>query len=127
MVEFTSSKPKPQEGVLLWLAKIVAGLAIIIVLSIHFVINHIVAPNGLLDYSDVLKYYSNPIIPVMEIFFLIIVVGHSLLGLRGILLDLNPSNKIRSIADCLFVIVGGVACVYGIWLVLVVIQAGKGV
>jgi succinate dehydrogenase hydrophobic anchor subunit len=113
------SAPKHNEGVWLWLYKIIAGLLVIVVLGIHFVINHAVAPGGLLSYEDVIQYYKTPIIPIMEGFFLVIVVTHSLLGLRGILLDLNPVQRIRQAIDWLFILFGAAAIGYGIWLLVV--------
>ena len=89
----TPSVPKPREGAWLWLYKIVAGLFIVVLLGVHFIVNHLVAPEGLLSYNDVVRYYTNPIVPVMEIAFLIFVISHALVGLRSILLDLNPSDK----------------------------------
>lgn len=119
-MNFNLSRPKHNEGVWLWLIKIIAGLLVIVVLGIHFVINHAVAPGGLLDYDDVVRYYKVPIVPIMEIFFLVVVVAHCLLGLRSILLDLNPAHRIRRIADAIFLLVGTSAVVYGTWLVIVV-------
>lgn len=113
------SRPKHNEGVWLWLLKIIAGLLVIVVLGIHFVINHAVAPGGLLTYEDVIRYYKVPIVPIMEIFFLIVVVVHAILGFRGIVLDLNPGQKIRRVMDWIFVIAGVIAVVYGSWLVIV--------
>ena len=113
------SRPKSNEGVGLWLIKIAAGLLVLIVLGIHFVINHVVAPGGLLTYEDVINYYNVPIVPVMEIVFLIVLVTHSLLGLRSIILDLSPMQKISRIVDYLFLAVGTIAIIYGAWLVIV--------
>jgi succinate dehydrogenase hydrophobic anchor subunit len=70
-------KPKLREGTWLWLLKIVGGLLIVIVLGIHFVVNHLVAPGGLLTYADVISYYKNPLIPIMEVGFLVLAIGHS--------------------------------------------------
>jgi succinate dehydrogenase hydrophobic anchor subunit len=114
-----TSQPKRNEGVWLWLAKIIAGLMVIVVLGIHFVINHAVAPGGLLTYQDVIQYYKTPIVPVMEIFFLIVVIVHSLLGLRSIILDLNPIQAIRRTVDAGLVLLGAGGIVYGAWLVIV--------
>ena len=86
------SSPKRYEGAGRWLLKIITGLFVVVFLGIHFIVNHLIAPEGLLTYSDVVKYYQNPIIVIMEISFLIVVVVHSFLGLRAILLDLNPSR-----------------------------------
>ena len=118
MIENFSS-PKHNEGIWVWLYKIVAGLLVIVVLGIHFVINHSVAPGGLLSYEDVIRYYKIPIIPIMEGFFLVIVVSHALLGLRGIVLDLNPSQGVRRVLDWIFVGFGAAAIAYGIWLLVV--------
>ncbi|GAP14654.1 succinate dehydrogenase, hydrophobic anchor subunit [Longilinea arvoryzae] len=119
-----SSNGKSQEGAWLWLLKIVAGLVIILVLGIHFWVNHLLAPNGLLNYTDVLAYYQNPIIPAMEIVFLVFVVAHALLGIRSILLDLNPSWQVLRWINVLLLIIGVAAIAYGTWLVLFI--AAKG-
>jgi succinate dehydrogenase / fumarate reductase membrane anchor subunit len=116
------SRPKHNEGVWLWLAKIIGGLLVIVVLGIHFVINHAVAPGGLLTYADVIRYYKVPIVPIMEGFFLVVVVSHSLLGLRGILLDMNPTQLLRRIIDWVLFIAGSAAIIYGIWLLIVLAQ-----
>jgi succinate dehydrogenase hydrophobic anchor subunit len=114
-----TSKPKNNEGIWLWLLKIIAGLFVIILLGIHFVINHAVAPGGLLTYQDVINYYHVPIVPVMEFVFLLVVITHALLGLRSIILDLNPIPKIRRILDGVLLVLGTVGLVYGTWLLIV--------
>ena len=118
-----SSKPKLREGVWLWLLKIVGGLLVFVVLGIHFVVNHLVAPGGLLSYQDVINYYKVPIVPIMEIGFLVFVVSHCLMGLRSILLDLNPSDRLLNWIDGILVVGGVGACVYGAW--LVILLAGR--
>lgn len=118
----TPSIQKPREGTLLWLFKIFAGLLIVVLLGVHFVVNHLVAPEGLLSYADVVRYYDNPVIPIMEIFFLVFVIAHALVGLRSILLDLNPSDRVLRVLDGLFWLVGVVSSAYGIWLVWVIVQ-----
>lgn len=122
---YTTTK-KPQESTFLWLTKIIAGLVIVIILGIHFWVNHLVAPGGLLSYSDVLAYYQNPIVPIMEVFFLIFVVAHALLGLRSILLDLNPGKKLLPWINIGFILIGIIAITYGTWLVFFVVAKGSG-
>ncbi len=123
MVE-RSSVPKSHEGAWLWLYKLVAGGMIVILLGVHFVVNHLVAPEGLLTYNDVLRYYTNPIVPVMEVFFLIFVISHALIGLRSIILDLNPTIKLLRTVDTVFIVAGVAFTIYGIWLVVVIVQRG---
>lgn len=118
----TPSIPKPRESVLLWMYKIIAGFVIVALLGLHFIVNHLVAPNGLLTYQEVVNYYKNPLIPVLEIGFLTIVISHALVGLRGILLDLKPSDQLLKIIDILLWLVGVSFTVYGIWLIIVIAQ-----
>ena len=114
----TPSIPKKREGTWLWLYKIAAGLLIVVLLGVHFVVNHLVAPTGLLTYNDVIRYYKTPIVPIMEIAFLVFVVSHALVGLRSILLDLNPSNQVLKVFDIFFLLLGSGSIIYGIWLVI---------
>jgi succinate dehydrogenase / fumarate reductase, membrane anchor subunit len=115
-----ASLPKSGENTWLWLIKIVTGPLLVVLLLVHFIVNHFIGENGLLTYADVIAYYKNPLIPVMEICFLAAVVTHSLSGLRGIFLDLNPSRSLLKAVDWLLVIVGIVAVVYGAWLALTI-------
>ena len=55
-----------------------------------------------------------------------IVVTHSLIGLRGIVLDLNPSLKLVKFLDIFLVVLGSAAILYGIWLMQVIVAQGKG-
>ena len=113
------SAPKAGEGFWLWLIKLATGVLIVVLLLVHFIVNHL-AQQGLLGYADVIAYYSNPGIVVMEITFLAVVVSHTLIGLRGIILDLNPPAKLMGIIDWVLVLVGIGAVVYGISLALVI-------
>lgn len=112
------------ENTWLWLLKILTGIFLIVLLGIHLVVNHFVSENGLLTYADVVAYYQNPIIPIMEICFLAAVVAHSLIGLRGIILDLNPSRSLLKIIDVVLVLGGVSVVIYGIWLVTVIVSRG---
>lgn len=110
---------RASERAWLWLAKIVTGVMIFVLLIIHLVVNHLVAQGGLLTYNDVLTYYANPIIPAMEAVFLVFVVSHALLGVRGIVLDLNPPPRLVRALDIGLIIFGSTAIVYGLWLLIV--------
>lgn len=118
------SVPRSSENTWLWMLKSMTGILLVVLLGIHLVVNHFIGEGGLLTYADVVAYYQNPIIPIMEICFLAAVVSHSLIGLRGIVLDLNPSRKILKVFDVILVIGGLSAVAYGIWLVLVIVSKG---
>ena len=119
-----SLSPKRLEGSGRLLLKIFKGLLIVVFLGVHFVVNHLVAPDGLLTYADVVAYFQNSFIVVMEISFLILAVVHSFLGLRSILLDLDPSPTILRMANFVLVVMGAAAVIYGTWLALTI--AGRG-
>jgi succinate dehydrogenase / fumarate reductase membrane anchor subunit len=107
---------RPREGAWLWLAKVLTGVLVFALLIIHLVVNHLVAAGGLLSYADVLAYYAHPIVPLMEGTFLILVVTHALLGVRGIVLDMSPAPAIMRWVDVLLCGAGALATGYGLWL-----------
>lgn len=118
------SAPRAGETMWLWLVKMITGPILVVLLLIHFVVNHFIAETGLLTYADVVAYYRNPIVPAMEILFLVTVVTHALIGLRGILLDLNPARRLLKVMDWGLVLTGIAAIAYGIWLALVIVSKG---
>jgi len=118
--------PKSREGAWLWFIKVITGLLLIVILFIHLIVNHFVATNGLLSYADVVRYYQHPIIPIMEIGLVAFAVSHSLIGLRGIILDLKPTQAVINVINWLFTIIGVAAVIYGIWLILTIISKGAG-
>lgn len=120
------SGPRPGETTWIWLIKIVTGPLLILVLILHLIVNHYIGstPTGLMTYTDIVHYYQNPIIPAIEILFLITVVTHSLIGLRGIILDMNPSRQVLSAVTWLFSLLGVFSVVYGIWLALTIAARG---
>jgi succinate dehydrogenase hydrophobic anchor subunit len=120
------TQSRTAESAWLWLAKLVTGAAILAILIIHLIVNHLVAAGGLLTYADVLAYYANPIIPVMEAFFLIFVISHALLGVRSIVLDLGPAAHTRWWLDRALVVVGASAISYGLWLLVVLAERARG-
>jgi succinate dehydrogenase / fumarate reductase membrane anchor subunit len=119
-----SDTRKSGENTWLWLIKIVTGPLLLILIAIHLIVNHFISDTGLLTYADVVAYYRNPIIPIMEIAFLVSVVTHSLSGLRGIVLDLKPSRALLKIMDWVLVLFGISAVSYGTWLAITIASKG---
>ena len=110
------SQPKSGETTWLWLFKIVTGVLVVVFLGIHFIVQHLVNPDGLLTFQQVVQWVSNPWVALMEGTFLVLAVFHALLGVRSVLLDLQPSQGIIRVIDVTFSIVGVLAIIYGIWL-----------
>lgn len=120
------SAPKSGENSGLWLLKLVTGPLIFVLIIIHFIVNHLVGETGLLTYSQVVEYYQVWVVPIMEGLFLALVVVHSLLGLRSVILDLRPSKGLVTVMNWVFLVFGLVVFIYGIWLIRVITQVGMG-
>ena len=120
------TKPRPGETTWLWLVKIVTGPLLVLVLILHFTVNHYLGSlsSGLMTYDDIIKYFQNPIIPAIEILFLVTVVTHCLIGLRGIVIDMNPSRPVLQIVTWVMIVLGVASVVYGIWLALTIASKG---
>ena len=122
-----SSGRRPSENTWIWLIKIVTGPLLVLLIGLHFAVNHYMGSmsSGLMTYDDIIAYYQNPIIPIIEIVFLATVVTHCLIGLRGIVLDMNPSRSVLKIVTWLMVILGVFSVGYGIWLAFAIASQGS--
>lgn len=114
------TRPTDMEKGWLWFIKQISGVLVFLLIIVHIIVNHLVAETGLLSYTDVVKYFANPWIAIMESSFLILVIGHSLLGLRSVVLDFNPSSAFTKIMDPILVLIAIIASGYGIWLTITV-------
>ncbi|MGE5252019.1 MAG: hypothetical protein ACM3QS_17580 [Bacteroidota bacterium] len=119
------SGPRPGESTWTWLIKIVTGPLLVLVLGLHLVANHYLGTlaSGLKSRADVIQYFHNPWIVGIEILFLVTVVTHSLIGLHGILLDLNPSRAFLTAVTWFHVLLGAAAVVYGLWLTFAIVAS----
>ncbi len=120
------SSPRTGDTTWLWLIKIVTGPLLLVLLILHLTVNHYLgsSSSGLMTYDDIIRYFQNPIIPAIEILFLITVVTHSLIGLRGIVLDMNPSRPVLSAVTWLLSLLGVASVIYGVWLALTIASIG---
>ena len=121
------SAPRPGENTWIWLIKIATGPLLVLVIGLHFAVNHYLGSmsSGLMTYDDIIAYYQNPIVPIIEIVFLVTVVTHCLIGLRGIILDMNPSRSVLKIVTWLMVILGVFSVGYGVWLAFAIASQGS--
>jgi succinate dehydrogenase / fumarate reductase membrane anchor subunit len=105
-----------------WMVQAVSGLALVLLLGLHWIVQHYLASGGLRNLVDVATYLKQPVALVLEIGFLIVVSGHALLGVRAILLDLGPKPELQRSLDISLWIVGIFTVLYGVQLVLQIIQ-----
>jgi succinate dehydrogenase / fumarate reductase membrane anchor subunit len=114
----TPSQPEDSGGGLLWLLQALSGALLILVLGLHMFAHHFVVEGGLRTYADVLAYISDPLVFVIELIFLLVVTIHAMLGLRAIIIDLEPGKGLLQVTNIGLSILGVLILAYGIWLAL---------
>jgi succinate dehydrogenase hydrophobic anchor subunit len=102
-----------------WIATTLTGVALLILLGVHMVANHFVVESvgGLRSYRQVLEYIRHPVILATESVFLLVVTVHAVLGVRGVMLDLDPSPRARRWIDAGLIALGVVTLAYGFFLI----------
>jgi succinate dehydrogenase hydrophobic anchor subunit len=101
------------------MATTLTGVALLILLGVHMVANHFVVESvgGLRSYRQVLDYIRHPVILATESVFLLVVTVHAMLGVRGVILDLDPSPRARRWIDAGLIALGVLTLAYGYFLV----------
>jgi succinate dehydrogenase hydrophobic anchor subunit len=102
-----------------------SGMALVALATMHIVAQHFVVhqKGGLRTYGEVLSYIANPVIFVLEAGFLLAVTIHAMLGIRGILHDLDLSPRAARRLDATLWVVGTGTVAYG--MVLLVTLAAR--
>ena len=122
-VSFDTTRTRTRAGTL-WLVKAVSGVLLIGFLGLHLVAQHFLVEGGLRSYGDVVAYLRQPLALVAEIGLLASVIVHAALGIRAILVELLPGDRLLRRASW---IIGGIAFAafgYGIGLTAMVVSAG---
>jgi len=96
------------------------GMALVVLATMHIVAQHFIVhqKGGLRTYAEVLSYIGNPVIFVLEAAFLIAVTIHAMLGIRGVLGDVDMSPKARGRIDRGLWVLGTVTVGYGMALLI---------
>lgn len=98
-----------------WGWQAVSGLVLLVVLSVHLIVNHFAA-GGLLTYQQIVAYLSNPWVLGLEIVFLVTVTFHALAGIRSLVLDTGISQAKARQVTAVLVVLGIAMIAYGLWL-----------
>ena len=103
-----------------------SGMALLLLATMHIVAQHFIVhqTGGLRTYAEVLTYIANPIIFVLAAAFLVAVTIHAMLGVRGVLGDLDPRPETHRRIDRWLWVVGTATIGYG--MALLVILAARG-
>ena len=102
-----------------WRLTTLTGVALLGLLLVHMIGHHFVVGEvgGLRNYDQVLDYIAHPVIFTIESFFLLFVTVHAMLGLRSVLLDLDPAPRLRRAIDVGAVVLGLATLAYGYFLI----------
>lgn len=97
-----------------------SGMALVGLAGLHIIAQHFVVRQrgGLRTYGEVLSYIANPVIFVLETGFLFAVTIHAMLGIRGILHDLDLSHRAQRRLDLGLWVVGTMTVAYGMALLI---------
>jgi succinate dehydrogenase / fumarate reductase membrane anchor subunit len=105
-----------------WLWQALTGVLVVLLLGLHMVAQHFVAPEGLRNYQEVLAYIRNPVVIVLELIFLVVVTYHALLGIRAIFADLRLSRRAHDTINVILTVAGVLAVMYGCYLTYVLVS-----
>ena len=103
-----------------WLAQVVSGALLLVLVTVHMIANHFIVQGGLRTYAQVAAYVGNPLILAIEVAFLVLVTWHAMLGLHAVLLDLGLRGRPARIAARLLTGLGIATVTYGLWLLATV-------
>jgi|SRR6516162_2088750 succinate dehydrogenase hydrophobic anchor subunit len=105
-----------------WHWQIFTGIALVLLLGLHFIANHFIAAGGIRDFADVVSYLRNPIALVLEVLFLVSVATHAMLGMRAIVIDFGISSPAEERLSQVLTVIGVLTVGYGLWLTWVIIH-----
>jgi succinate dehydrogenase hydrophobic anchor subunit len=97
-----------------------SGMALLVLATLHIIAQHFIVDQkaGLRTYGEVLSYISNPVIFVLEAGFLVAVTIHAMLGIRGVLHDLDLGSRSARRLDVVLWVLGTLTVTYGLGLLI---------
>jgi succinate dehydrogenase hydrophobic anchor subunit len=106
-------RPRPTFA---WLAQVVSGVLLLVLLTVHMVAQHLVAAGGLRTYDQVVAWIRNPVVFAVEALLLVCVTWHAIAGVHGVLLDLGLRGRAERIVARLLGDLALATILYGLWL-----------
>jgi succinate dehydrogenase hydrophobic anchor subunit len=106
-------RPRPTFA---WLAQVVSGVLLLVLLTMHMVAQHFVVSGGLRTYDQVTDWIRNPVVFAVEALLLVCVTWHGIAGVHAILLDLGLRGRAEHITARVLLDLAVVTILYGLWL-----------
>jgi len=83
-------RPRPTVA---WMAQVVSGVLLLVLMTVHMVAQHFVVEGGLRTYQDVVAWIRNPVVFAVEALLLLTATWHGLAGVHAVLLDLGLRGR----------------------------------
>jgi len=96
-----------------WFLQAGLGILLILLLGVHLIANHLIAPQGLRSYEEVIRYFKVPGIAWMEMLLLVVVTAHCLLGIYTIVLDLGLASSLKAFCKWMLILACVLTILYG--------------
>ena len=103
--------------------QMISGAALLLLLALHLVAQHLVVPTGLRATDDVITGLRSPVMLAMEVAVLAFIAYHALLGVRVVLFDIGFSIRTEARIERLLSIAWIVTVVYGVALFAAILNA----
>jgi succinate dehydrogenase hydrophobic anchor subunit len=105
-------RPRPTFA---WLAQVVSGVLLLVLLTVHMVAQHFVVSGGLRTYDQVIAWISNPVVFVVEALLLVCVTWHGIAGVHAVLLDLGLRGRAERMVARVLLGLAVATVLYGLW------------
>ena len=106
-------RPRPTFA---WLAQVVSGVLLLVLLTVHMVAQHFLVEGGLRTYDQVIAWIRNPLVFAVEALLLVCVTWHGVAGVHAVLLDLGLRGRTERIVARILGDVMVATILYGLWL-----------
>jgi succinate dehydrogenase hydrophobic anchor subunit len=106
-------RPRPTFA---WLAQVVSGVLLLVLLTVHMIAQHLVVSGGLRTYDQVIAWLRNPVVFAVEALLLVCVTWHGIAGVHAVLLDLGLRGRTERIVARILGDVAVATVLYGLWL-----------
>jgi succinate dehydrogenase membrane anchor subunit len=109
-------RPRPTFA---WMAQVVTGVLLLVLLTVHMVAQHFVVEGGLRTYDQVITWLRNPVVFTVEALLLVCVTWHGIAGVHAVLLDLGLRGRAERVVARVLLDLAVATIVYGLWLLSV--------
>jgi succinate dehydrogenase hydrophobic anchor subunit len=114
-------RPRPTFA---WLAQVVSGVLLLVLLTVHMVAQHLVVEGGLRSYDQVVAWLRNPVVFAVEALLLVCVTWHGIAGVHAVLLDLGLRGRTERVVARILGDVAVATVLYGLWLLSMIAFRG---